>query len=154
MARLDRMNEKERAFLLNIPCPTYDTEPWVDGPPLTERRVAIITTGGLHRRDDRPFTFDPGDIYRIIPKDTEAKEIVTTHPSTNFDHSGFQQDINVMFPIDRLKELEADGTIGSIADYHYSFMGAMDPSQLEGSARDLAVVLKKDNIDALLLLPV
>lgn len=154
MARLDRMNEKERAYLLNIPCPTYDTEPCVEGPPLSERRVAIITTGGLHKRDDRPFTFDPGDIYRIIPKDIKAKDIVTTHPSTNFDHSGFQQDINVMFPIERLKELAADGTIGSVADYHYSFMGAMDPSQMEGSARDLAVVLKKDNVDAILLLPV
>lgn len=154
MARLDRMNEKERAYLLGVPCPTYDTKPWVEGPPLSERRVAIVSTGGLHKRDDRPFTFDPRDIYRIIPGDIEAKDLVTTHVSTNFDHSGFQQDINVMFPIERLKELAADGTIGSVADYHYSFMGAMDPAQMEPSARELAPVLKKDNVDAILLLPV
>lgn len=154
MARLDKMNEKERAYMLSVPCPTYDTKPWVEGPPLSDRRVAIISMGGLHKRDDRPFTFDPGDIYRIIPGDIDANDLVTTHVSTNFDHSAFQQDINVLFPIDRLNELVNDGTIGSVAGYHYSFMGAMDPSQMEGAARDLAKVLKKDNVDALLLLPV
>ena len=47
-----------------------------------------------------------------------------SHISVNYDRSGFQEDINVVFPIDRLRELEADGTIGSISDFHYSFMGA------------------------------
>ncbi len=154
MARLDRMNEREQAHLLSVPCPTYDTQPWVDGPPLSERRVAIISTAGLHKRGDRPFTFDPGDIYRIIPGDIEAKDLVTSHVSTNFDHTAFQQDWNVLFPIDRLKELVKDGTIGSVADYHYSFMGATDPAQMEPAARELAKVLKKDKVDAVLLLPV
>ena len=46
-----------------------------------------------------------------------------THASVNHDRSGFQEDINVVFPIDRFKELESEGVIGRLADVNYSFMG-------------------------------
>ena len=77
-----------------------------------------------------------------------------THISTNFDRTGFQRDWNVVFPLDRLKELSVDGIIGSVVDYHYSFMGATDPSAMEPAARDLAGLLKGDRVDAALLVPV
>ncbi|PIP39124.1 MAG: hypothetical protein COX19_08875 [Desulfobacterales bacterium CG23_combo_of_CG06-09_8_20_14_all_51_8] len=77
-----------------------------------------------------------------------------SHVSTNFDRIGFQQDWNVVFPIDRLQELAAEGFIGSVADYHYSFMGATDPAEMEPSARNLALLLKGDQVDAALLVPV
>ena len=154
MARLDQMTEWDRKHLEELMCPTFETNPWVEGPPLSERRVAIISTAGLHRHDDRPFTFDPGDYYRVIPGDIKATDLVMSHVSTNFDHSGFQQDWNVLFPIDRLQELAEEGIIGSVADFHYSFMGAVDPMKMEQEARGLAAILKKDNVDALLLIPV
>jgi D-proline reductase (dithiol) PrdB len=154
MARLDRMSPPERKHIEDLKCPTFETNPWVDGPPLEKRRVAIISTAGLHRREDRPFTFDPGDYYRILPGDVKAEDLVMSHVSTNFDHSGFQQDRNVLFPIDRLNELAKEGTIGSVADFHYSFMGAVDPLQMEQDARNLASILKKDKVDGLLLVPV
>ena len=50
-----------------------------------------------------------------------------SHISVNFDRSGFQQDLNVVFPVERLREMAADGEIGSVAD---SFMGATDPEQM------------------------
>jgi D-proline reductase (dithiol) PrdB len=154
MARLDQMNETERKHLENLECPTFDTHPWVEGPPLSQRRVAIISTAGLHARDDRPFTLDPHDYYRVIPGDIKANDLVMTHVSTNFDHTGFQQDWNVVFPIDRLQELAKNGIIGSVADFHYSFMGANDPMPMEQEARSVANLLKKDNVDAALLVPV
>ena len=154
MARLDQMTEWDRKHLEDLKCPTFETNPWVEGPPLSERRVAIISTAGLHRHDDRPFTFDPGDYYRVIPGDIKATDLMMSHVSTNFDHSGFQQDWNVLFPIDRLQELAEEGIIGSVADFHYSFMGAVDPMKMEQEARGLAAILKKDNVDALLLIPV
>ena len=154
MARLDSLSGIERKVLETLACPTFDTQPWVGGPPLNQRRVAIISTGGLHRQDDRPFTFDPGDYYRIIPGDVKAADLLMSHLSTNFDHSGFQQDWNVVFPIDRLQELAQEGVIGSVADFHYSFMGATDPMQMEQDARKLAAILKQDKVDALFILPV
>jgi D-proline reductase (dithiol) PrdB len=92
--------------------------------------------------------------YRVIPGNIEARDLVMTHISTNFDRTGFQQDWNVVFPLDRLKELAAEGIIGSVAAYHYSFMGATDPAEMEPAARNLAVLLKRDRVDAALLVPV
>jgi D-proline reductase (dithiol) PrdB len=80
-------------------------------------------------------------------------DLVMSHISTNFDRTGFQQDWNVVFPLDRLRELAAQGIIGSVADFHYSYMGATDPKEMEPTARDLARLLKKDKVDAVLLIP-
>ena len=153
MARLDRMPEPMRSHLANLVCPSFKTQPWAGGPPLKDRRVSIISTAGLHRRGDRPFEPAAGD-YRVIPGDIGANDLVMTHISTNFDRTGFQQDWNVVFPLDRLKELAGEGVIGSVADYHYSFMGATDPSAMEPAARNLADLLKGDRVDAALLAPV
>ena len=67
---------------------------------------------------------------------------------------GFQEDWNVVFPLDRLRELAAEGAIGSVAQTHYSFMGATDPVQMEPHARELAHRLKQDAVDAVILPPV
>ena len=112
--RLTDMPEAEALHLRRIECPTYDDTPLLAGKPLAERRVAIVTTAGLHRRGDRPFR--PGDgSYRVIAADTPANALVMSHISVNFDRTGFQQDLNTVFPIDRLRELVSDGTVGSMA---------------------------------------
>jgi len=107
----------------------------------------------LHTRDDRPFTSFSGD-YRIIPGDIESKDLIMSHVSTNFDRTGFQQDWNVIFPIDRLRDFVGEGHIGSVADFHYSFMGATDPEKMEPTARHLAGLLQKDRVNGVLLVPV
>jgi D-proline reductase (dithiol) PrdB len=71
MARLDRMPEPMRSHLAKLSCPAFEGRPWVKGPPLALRRVALISTAGLHRRDDRPFEGMSGD-YRVIPADMKA----------------------------------------------------------------------------------
>ena len=119
-------------------------------------RAGAIRSAGLtdlHRRGDRTFDIMNGD-YRVIPGDIMARDLVMTHISTNFDRTGFQQDWNVMFPLDRLRELALEGVIGSVAAYHYSFMGAADPAAMEPAVSDLAGFLKGDQVDAALLVPV
>jgi D-proline reductase (dithiol) PrdB len=131
----------------------FDARPWVKPPPLHKARVAIVTTAGVHRRNDRPFGPNATD-YRIIPGDTRAADLVMTHQSVNFDRTGFQEDHNIVFPIDRLAELASRGVIGSVAALHYSFMGATQIRSLEDKARELARLLKSDAVDAVLLTPV
>jgi D-proline reductase (dithiol) PrdB len=128
---------------------------WINPPPLAKCRVAIITTAGIHRHGDVPFTEGPAQAdYRVIPGDTTAADITMSHNSINYDRTGFQQDINVVFPIERLRELASDKTIGSVSDFHYSFMGALPPKALEPRGRALAVLLKQDKVDAVILTPV
>ncbi len=131
----------------------FDARPWVRPPPLARSRIAIVTTAGVHRKGDRPFGPGATD-YRIIPGDTRATDLVMSHQSVNFDRTGFQEDHNVAFPIDRLNELAGRKVIGSVADLHYSFMGATQIRQLEAKARELAVLLKEDRVDAVLLTPI
>jgi D-proline reductase (dithiol) PrdB len=153
MVRLSDLPEWERDYLSSLPCPTFDSDPWVDGPPLAERRIAIISTAGLQRRGDRPFMEGTAD-FRVIPGNVATGDMVMSHISVNFDRTGFQQDLNVVFPLDRLNELADEGVIGSVADFHYSFMGATDPRDMEPTVRHLAGLLKDDAVDAVLLVPV
>jgi D-proline reductase (dithiol) PrdB len=90
MARLEQVHPAMRASLLAMACPTFDTHPWVAGPALGQRRVALISTAGLHRRDDRPFAVTSGNAraiagdYRVIPHGIAANDLVMSHVSTNF----------------------------------------------------------------------
>ena len=154
MVRLTDMLEDDRNHLLAKPCPKFEGEPWVEGPPLNERRIAIVTTAGLQMREDAPFNFRSAE-YRVIPGTVEGKDLVMSHTSVNFDRSGFQRDANVVFPIDRLRELESEGAIGSLASHHYSFNGAyMEPDAYAKNAQEVAALLRSDAVDTVLLVPV
>jgi D-proline reductase (dithiol) PrdB len=153
MVSLSELPAHFRDGYLNMELPSFDGTPWVDGGPLAARRVAVISTAGLHRRDDTPFAdYDPS--YRIIPGDADMDDLVMSHLSTNFDRTGFYRDVNTVLPIDRLRELAAAGAVGSVAARHFSFMGAAPPGAMEPLARELAGLLKDDGVDAALLCPV
>jgi D-proline reductase (dithiol) PrdB len=153
MTRLTDLPAGQAQRLAELECPQFTTRPWVKGLPLSRRRVAIVSSAGLVVRGVEPFRGRDPD-YRAIPATTRAEDLLCSHISINFDRTGFQEDWNVVFPIDRLRELGREGTIGSVADTHYSFMGATDPVQMEQNARDLAGHLKRDNVDSVILTPV
>ena len=153
MTRLTSLPPAQAQRLAAPECPNFETTPWVTGPALSRRRVAIVSSAGLVVRGENPFRGRDPD-YRAIPADTKPEELLVSHISINFDRTGFQEDCNVVFPLDRLNELGADGVIGSVAQTHYSFMGATDPVQMEPHARELAGRLKHDQVDAVILSPV
>ncbi len=153
MARLTDFDEATRKHLTNMEMPQFASTPWTPAKPAAQSRMAIISTAGLQRRGDAPFGVGSGD-YRVLPGDLAAADLVMSHISTNFDRTGFQEDHNVVFPIDRLNELARDGVVGSVAEMHYAFMGATPPAHIERPARQLAGLLKKDQVDAVLLVPV
>ena len=153
MARLEDIHEPSRSRMANLPCPEFSDQPWVPTKPMAQRRIAIVSTAGLQRRGDHPFDLG-GQDYRVIPSSTPSSEIVMSHVSTNFDRSGFQQDINIALPIDRLRELADAGTIGSVADYHYSFMGATAPELMRPHAERMTKLMKDDGVDTVLLVPI
>jgi D-proline reductase (dithiol) PrdB len=154
MVRLSDLPAVDAQHLLSKPCEPFTSEPFVEGPPARQRRVALVTTAGLHRAEQENFALrDVG--YRVIPGDVAGRDLLMSHTSVNFDRAGFQQDVNVVFPIDRLREIAADGEIGSVADFHYSVMGAgWEPHEIEPTAREIAGLLAKDNVDAAVLIPV
>ena len=155
MPRLDRLSQMGRNNLLTFPSRVNDTAPFVSlSKPLAACRVAIVTTAGLHRRDDRPF--GPGEqTARAIAADTPASEIVQSHTSLGFDRVAIMRDLNVTFPIDRLRELVARGAIGGLGPNNYSVMGALrDTARIEAeTGPDLGRRLSDDGVDAVLITP-
>ena len=137
MPRLDRLPQINRNNLLTFPAQVNDTTPYVSlTKPLTACRVAIVTTAGLHRRADR--LFGPGDqTYRVIPADTPTADIVQSHTSLGFDRSAIMRDLNISFPIDRLRE-QVDGE--GAADVRRRG-GAPDPDDRHAGARPSRPVL-------------
>lgn len=68
MARLERMMEPMKSHLADLPCPSFDNQPWVSGRPLANRRISLISTAGIQRRGDRPFEGVTGAMF-LIPMD-------------------------------------------------------------------------------------
>lgn len=138
----------------DAPVPEFDTPAWVTPKPLSESTVAIVTSAALHRSSDEGFR--PGDTeYRLLPSD--ARDLVLGHWSPNFDRTGIAIDLNVVFPIDRLEELAANGTIGAVAPRHGSFAGNQPDDvatvRIDSGPR-AAAELKADGVDVVLLTPV
>jgi D-proline reductase (dithiol) PrdB len=153
MARLEDIPEPTRTVVRDIPCPSFETEPFVSGPPLSDRRVAIVSSAALIRRGDKPFPAGSGE-YREVPSAWDTSDILISHVSINFDRSGFQRDINVVFPIDRLRDLAAQGVIGGVADTHYSVMGSTDPAAMVEAADGIAARMHAEGVNAVVLSPV
>ena len=134
-------------------CPTPENPAFVIPKPLSEAKVAIVTSASLHHKDDDDFA--PSDTsYRVIEKD--RRDIVVGHWSPNFDASGVSADLNVVFPIDRLKELENQGVIGSVSDVHIAVAGNqfdLSGIRLDGGPA-AAALLNKHEVDVVLLTPV
>jgi len=153
MARLEDLPPELASHMEHLPCPDMGPTACADGPPLAERRVAIISTAGLGRKSEGGF--NPGDAdYRVIPADLPAADLTMSHISVNYDRTGFQEDINIAFPIERLQALADAGEIGSVADYHYSFMGATDPANMQSAVESLVCPLQAEGVNAVVLIPV
>ena len=153
MVRLADIPEPERTVIANLDCPSYPQTPFTRARPAPERHVAIVSSAGFIVRGERPLLANESG-YREIAAEVSDNDILCSHVSTNFDRTGFQQDLNVMLPRDRLKELEGDGSIGRAADIHYSFMGATAPGKLEHKARELGGKLLALGVNTVVLAPV
>ena len=155
MPRLDRLPEGNRKNLLALPVQVNDTTPFVPlRRPLTACRLAIVTTAGLHRRGDRPF--GPADqTYREIAADTPTVDIVQSHTSLGFDRVAIMRDVNVSFPIDRLRELVVRGVLGGLGPSSFSFMGAQrDLARIEGeTGPEVGRRLWEEGVDVALVTP-
>ena len=121
--------------------------------PLSESRLALVTTGGVHLPDQERFDIDDflGDCsYREIP--TSATDLIWTHAYYRPEED---TDLDSVFPLWTFRKLVEEGVVGELNRRHFSFMGAIhDPSPLvEETAPEVASKLVEDEVDAALLTP-
>ena len=141
---------------------TYDSIPFTPlTKPLGACTIALVSTAGVARRDDRPFDQererrDPwwGDpSYRVIPLGTTERDVRLYH--LHIDPRFGEADLDVVLPMRRLTELAQEGLAGQPAPRHYSIMGyILEPTALvEETAPAIAEQMRFDGVDAAALVP-
>jgi hypothetical protein len=136
-----------------VPFPDFPTA-FTRPPKLEDARVAIVTTAGLMRHGEDPWTHDEAGFRAFA----DERGLTTGQVSMSLDRVGTFVDRNVLYPIDRLQELVDAGRLGSVASQHISFMGALQGhSQLSTVILDsgprAAKLLRDDGVDVVIITP-
>ncbi|MBI4591428.1 MAG: hypothetical protein HY725_21585 [Candidatus Rokubacteria bacterium] len=141
------------------PWPAFREAPWTPvGKPVAQSAAAVVTTGGLYRPGVDP-AFDGAALegdwgFRALPRDVDLRGLAIAHP--HFPHEVAEADMNTIFPLERLVELEAAGVIGRLAPTHYSTMGYVTRAAdlAAGTAPGIASRMKTEGVDVALVIPV
>lgn len=157
---LDRLTKKLVQTWIGLETPREI--PWTPlSRPLAESTVALISSAGLALKTDQPFDQagekqnpwwgDPS--YRVLPRTATAQEVKLYH--LHIHPRVVEQDLNTIFPLQRLLELESRGEIGRSAANHYSFMGYILQPQtlLAESVPAMIQHMKRDGVNVVILVP-
>ena len=124
--------------------------------PLSECRVCFVSTSGVQPKTSLPFdTVHPvGDYtFRQVPSDSRPEDLEIHQ--LKYPTFGAREDLNVIFPIERLQEFAQEGVVGSLTENFYTFIGYnMDPERLQNTlAKNLAAAIAKEKPDAVIAAP-
>lgn len=127
------------------------------GKPISQCKVGLISSGGFYLASQEPFDTEAlrGDLtYRVLPNTVTLDDLSIAH--THYKHQYVLADLNCAFPIELLRQLETDGTIGEFSQSVYSFNGYL--LDIPGLEKQLAVQIARDlkdnQVDAVILAPV
>lgn len=118
---------------------------------LRDTVFALVTTAGVHLREQEPYDLEGDNTWRMLPGDVQATDLMVTHG--HYDHRHADVDINCVFPIDRLREVAAEGVIKGVGDKHLGFMGYSQQLRdlYERAAPEMAKTIARSKADAVLL---
>lgn len=132
-----------------------DTPPWAPvTKPLAASKLALIASGGIYVHGQVAFTHKDDTTHREIPTDVDAAELRVTHFA--YDQRDARRDPNVVFPIEPLRSLVADGTLGSLTSHALTFMGGIYSQRRLHAELIPAMVARVQEMEAdlVLLVPV
>jgi len=160
MVRIADMDLKLKLFMKGYPWRRLGAiAPARRSKSLAECRVALVSSAGMVAPGQEPYRFDVkgGDwSWRIIPGDIDVQSLTEHHRSASWDHAGIEADRNMGMPLDRLRELAADGVIGEVAPRHASVMGSITaPGRfIRKTVPEIVEALMADGVDVALMVPV
>ncbi len=135
--------------------------------PVAASRVCLVSLAGVYRKGQKPFSTAPGPVSpnlrsmrfrdrgdwsaRQIPADCPPSELGIAH--AHYDHGEADEDVNCVFPLARLAELEMEGFIGECAQTHHSMMGYVPEVKLilQTALREIIPALRKQEVDVVLV---
>ncbi len=119
--------------------------------PLKELTIALVSTSGVHRKADEPYNLEGDERFYVFPGEISTSDLLVTHG--HYDHSDADRDINCVFPLDRLRELAAEGVIGGVSNKHIGMMGFTTKLTYvyEQTVPALATEIERSKADAVVL---
>ncbi|TAM80620.1 MAG: hypothetical protein EPN47_15290 [Acidobacteria bacterium] len=159
MARVEDLQFTHRLFIETYP---FRKVNWAPGArlarPVAQSKIVLISSAGVHLPDQLPFdlAFRGGDFsFRELPNSLDVRHLKISQRSPDFDKTGAMSDANLVFPLDRFRELVERGEVGELNHRHISFMGSISaPGRLlSDSAPQVAKMLREDRVDAAFLVP-
>ncbi len=85
---------------------------------LEDAMVCLVSTAGVREKKDRPFVVEGDSSYRVISGEATGADLA--YDDSHFDHACADQDINCLFPIDRVRELAAERRVGGLTERHFA----------------------------------
>jgi hypothetical protein len=138
----------------DIPRPVF--EPPALAPlrkPLAESTVGLFLSCGVQCVDD-PLLAETEDItFRLVNRDVPREKLVMAHKTVV--RKWADEDINVGYPIDAMRALEADGTIGRLAHTAVSIVGSIEryTELMEQTLPAVKAVYDAQGVDLVLMVP-
>ena len=135
---------------------------------LLEATVALVGMAGVYEESQRAFSVLPGQVepeylrlkfremgdssVRVISARCEPRSLRVAYPYLNT--AAADEDINSIFPIKRLAELEEENYIGAVSGRHLSFMGYLPNPEILGDEIGEGIeVLREEGVSLALLTP-
>ena len=120
--------------------------------PIAQCKLALMSSGGIMYRDQPRFHREDAS-YRRIPKDAPREDLYVWH--FGYPTGDAEADVNCVFPLERMRELEASGVIGELADPAFSFMGGVYSARKirDELAPQIIAELRAARVDAFYLVP-
>ena len=118
---------------------------------LTGMTVALVSSTGVYLEGQEAFAEAGDESYRVIPGDAETSLLRFKHG--HFDTTNAERDPNSVFPLDRLRELAAEGFIQRVSNKHIGFKGYSPDlkAQYEKLAPAVAAEIERSQADAVVL---
>lgn len=121
-----------------------------------QSKVALVTTGGVYLKHGmhQPFAPEGEPAFREFPAVVVVEDLDLGPVQYGADFA--REDLNVVFPLERLRELADGGYIGGVAPFAYSFSDqtAQWPELLANYAPSVAYRIKRMGADLALVVAV
>lgn len=138
----------------------FENRPVFRAPPLTplrkpisESTIGLFSSCGAQLPED-PLLRETEDIsFRLVPRDTPASKLVIAHQTKV--RKWAVEDPNVAFPLDRMKELEAERVFQRLAHTHVSMVGSIQrfTELVEQTVPAIKQVFDAQGVDLVVLFP-
>jgi D-proline reductase (dithiol) PrdB len=121
--------------------------------PLSKCRVALGSSGGVYVSGQEPFHFRDDTSLRVVPSATRTEDLRVAH--FGYPTHDAELDPNCVFPLERLRELAADGTIGELSPRAFTWMGGIYSQRrvLDELVPELVSKVKEDDVDLFYIVP-